>query len=108
MKAWLYILMCGDGSYYTGYTNNLPLRLAQHQAGEGCAYTRSRLPVELVYSQEFPSGHQAFLRERQVKGWSRAKKEALICGDFDALVELSKSRPPSLQTSDQSDPLESP
>ena len=93
MKAWLYILRCSDGSYYTGYTNNLPLRLAQHQAGEGCAYTQSRLPVELVYSQEFPSGHQAFLRERQVKGWSRAKKEALIRGDFEALVELSKSGP---------------
>ena len=92
MKAWLYILRCADGSYYTGSTNNLRLRLAQHQAGEGCVYTQSRLPVELVYVQEFPSEHQAFLRERQVKGWSRAKKEALIRGDFEALVRLSKSR----------------
>ena len=92
MKAWLYILKCSDGSYYTGSTNNLPLCISQHQAGEGCVYTRSRLPVELVYAQEFQSEHEAFLRERQVKGWSRAKKEAVIRGDFDALVELSKSR----------------
>jgi len=92
VRAWLYILKCADGSYYTGSTNNLLLRLAEHHAGEGSAYTRSRLPVELVYSQEFQSGHEAFLRERQVKGWSRAKKEALIRGDFEALVELSKSR----------------
>ena len=92
MKAWLYILKCADGSYYTGSTNNLPLRVTQHQTGEGSAYTRRRLPVELVYSQEFSSEHEAFLRERQVKGWSRAKKKALIRGDFEALVELSKSR----------------
>jgi putative endonuclease len=92
VEAWLYILKCADGSYYTGSTNNLPLRVAQHQAGEGSAYTRSRLPVELVYSQEFPSEHEAFLRERQVKGWSRAKKEALIHGDFEALIRLSKAR----------------
>ena len=91
MKAWLYVLRCADGSYYTGSTNNLPLRLAEHQAGEWSAYTRCRLPVELVYSQEFPSEHEAFLRERQVKGWSRAKKEALIRGDFEALIKLSKS-----------------
>ena len=106
MKAWLYILKCGDGSYYTGSTNNLSLRLAQHQAGEGCAYTRSRLPVELVYSQEFPSEHQAFLRERQVKGWSRAKKEALIHGDFEALVELSKSRSPPHSDGSHPEPVE--
>ena len=91
MAAWLYILECADGSYYTGSTSNLSLRLAQHQAGEGCVYTRSRLPVELVYLQEFPSAHQAFLRERQVKGWSRAKKQALIQADFEQLVELSNT-----------------
>ena len=92
MKAWLYILKCADGSYYTGSTSDLSRRLTQHQTGEGSVYTRSRLPVELVYAQEFPSEHEAFLRERQAKGWSRAKKEAIIRGDFDALVELSKSR----------------
>jgi putative endonuclease len=92
MTAWLYILKCADGSYYAGSTTNLSLRLTQHQAGEGSVYTRGRLPVELVYVQEFQSEHEAFLRERQVKGWSRAKKEALIDGDFEALVELSRSR----------------
>ena len=96
MEAWLYIVKCADGSYYTGSTSNLAMRVAQHQAGEGSAYTRGRLPVELVCSQEYPSEHEAFLRERQVKGWSRAKKEALICGDFEALVRLSKSRSSSL------------
>jgi putative endonuclease len=92
MRAWLYILKCADGSYYTGSTHNLELRLAQHQAGEGGDYTSKRLPVTLVYSCEFESEHEAFLRERQVKGWSRGKKEALMRGDFEALVKLSKSR----------------
>ena len=97
MKAWLYILKCADGSYYTGSTTNLSLRVAQHRAGEGGAYTRRRLPVELVFSQEFQSEYEAFLRERQVKGWSRAKKEALIRGDYEELISLSKSRPGSHQ-----------
>ena len=91
MEAWLYILKCSDGSYYTGSTNNLPLRLSEHHVGQGSAYTRSRLPVEVVFVEEFASEHEAFMRERQVKGWSRAKKEALIHGDFGALVRLSKS-----------------
>ena len=92
MKAWLYILKCIDGSYYTGSTNNLELRLAQHTAGEGGQWNRSRLPVHLAFAQDFPSEHETFLCERQIKGWSRAKKEALIRGDFDALVELSRNR----------------
>jgi putative endonuclease len=91
MKAWLYILKCADGSYYTGSTNNLPLRLTQHRAGAGSVYTRNRLPLELVYAEEFSSDQEAFLRERQVKGWSRAKKDALIRSDFDKLVKLSNA-----------------
>ena len=91
MKAWVYILRCSDASYYTGSTNNLELRLAQHTAGEGGQWTRSRLPVHLAFAEDFPSEHEAFLCERQIKGWSRAKKEALIRGDFDALVELSRN-----------------
>jgi putative endonuclease len=104
MKAWLYILKCADGSYYTGSTNNLPRGLVQHKAGEGCAYTRRRLSVELVFSQEFPSEHQAFLRERQVKGWSRAKKEALIQGAFERLVDLSRSSSSPQPDGSQLDP----
>ena len=106
MTAWLYILKCADGSYYTGSTTNLTLRIAQHQAGEGSEYTRGRLPVELLYSQDFPTEHDAFLRERQVKGWSRAKKEALMHGDFDALVGLSRSRASSCKDSGRTDPGE--
>ena len=91
MKAWVYILRCSDASYYTGSTNNLELRLVQHAVGEGSQWTRSRLPLHLAFAQDFPSEHEAFLCERQIKGWSRAKKEALIRGDFDALVELSRN-----------------
>ena len=92
MDAYVFILRCSDGSYYTGSTTNLEARLGQHAGGEGGAYTAGRLPVKLVYSCELQSPAQAFFWERQIKGWSRKKKEALICGDYDALVELSKSR----------------
>jgi putative endonuclease len=70
----------------------MKLRLAQHHAGEGGTYSAARLPVRLVFSCEFSSEHEAFLRERQIKGWSRRKKEALIRGDYKALIELSKSQ----------------
>jgi len=90
MKAWVYILRCSDGSYHTGSTNNLERRLAQHAAGEGGQWTRSRLPVHLIFAQDFPSEHEAFLCERQIKGWSRAKKEALIRGDWDGLHDIVK------------------
>jgi predicted GIY-YIG superfamily endonuclease len=89
-KAWLYILRCADGSYYTGHTTDLEMRLPQHQAGEGSDYTRHRLPVELVFAQEMPDKDHAFLAERQIKNWSRAKKEALIAGDGDLLSWLAK------------------
>jgi putative endonuclease len=91
MKGYLYMLRCADGSYYVGSTTNLELRVAQHEAGEGGAYTSQRLPVRLVYTCEFDTLDEAFLRERQVKGWSRRKKEALVRGDYEALVELSKA-----------------
>src|SRR5262245_53595747 len=89
-KAWVYILLCADGSYYVGHTTNLELRLAEHQAGEGGEWTKQRLPVQLVFSQEMPDKDQAFLVERQLKGWSRAKKEALIAGQWDLLQWLAK------------------
>jgi putative endonuclease len=91
MKGYLYMLRCADGSYYVGSTTNSELRVAQHEAGEGGAYTSQRLPVRLVYTCEFDTLDEAFLRERQVKGWSRRKKEALVRGDYEALVELSKA-----------------
>ena len=87
---WMYILQCCDGSYYTGSTNNLELRLAQHSQGKGSKYTARRLPVKLVYSAEFDSLLEAYEAEKQVQGWGRAKREALIRGDYDALPGLSR------------------
>ncbi len=78
MKGYMYLLKCADGSYYTGSTNNLELRLQQHQNGEGANHTKKHLPVELVYYEEFSKIDEAFYREKQVQGWSRKKKEALI------------------------------
>jgi predicted GIY-YIG superfamily endonuclease len=89
-NAWVYILRCADGSYYTGHTTNLELRVAEHQAGEGSDWTRRRLPVELVFAQDMPDEAQALEVERQIKGWSRAKKEALIAGDWKLLRWLAK------------------
>ncbi|MBK7435704.1 MAG: GIY-YIG nuclease family protein [Saprospiraceae bacterium] len=91
MKGWMYILECSDGSYYTGSTNNLILRIQQHQNGEGAKHTKLRLPVKLLYFEEFNRIDHAFYREKQVQGWSRKKKEALISGKFDSLPLLSKN-----------------
>lgn len=76
----MYILECCDGSYYTGSTVDLELRLEQHQRGEGANHTKKHLPVRLVYFEEYPRIDEAFYREKQVQGWSRKKKEALIKG----------------------------
>jgi putative endonuclease len=89
MRGYLYILRCSDASYYVGSTTGLDARIATHRSGEGGDYTARRLPVEVVFTDEFESPHDAFLVERQVKGWSRAKKEALIRGDYNALPPLA-------------------
>lgn len=85
----MYILECADGSYYTGSTNNLDLRLTQHQNGEGANHTKKRLPVKLVYFEEYQRIDEAFYREKQVQGWSRKKKEALINSQTEKSPELS-------------------
>ena len=91
--AFTYMLRCSDGTYYVGSTHNLELRMWQHENGDdGASYTRHRRPVTLVWSAEFEHIGAAFAVEKQVQGWSRAKREALIRGDFDALPELA-SRP---------------
>ncbi|MCX7649134.1 MAG: GIY-YIG nuclease family protein [Flavobacteriales bacterium] len=91
MKGYmLYILECSDGSFYTGSTHNLDLRLAQHQAGEGANYTKKRLPVKLVYYEEYARIDEAFYREKQVQGWSRKKKIALINGQTDELKKAAE------------------
>lgn len=87
--AYMYILRCVDGSLYTGSTRSLEKRMAEHARGEGARYTARRLPVELVYFEEFKRVDEAFFREKQVQGWSRKKKEALINGDIDRLHQLS-------------------
>ena len=88
----MYILRCGDGSLYVGSTRHLLTRLDQHAIGKGAKYTSTRLPVELVYAEEFESIADAYAREKQVQGWSRKKREAIIAREFDALPGLSKKR----------------
>jgi predicted GIY-YIG superfamily endonuclease len=92
MAAWTYMLRCADGSYYVGCTTNVDQRLGEHQAGTHDGYTASRRPVEMVWAVECQTIDDAIAVERQVKGWSRMKKEALIRGDWDALPMISKKR----------------
>ena len=93
MGGWLYILRCADGSYYVGTTRtDLEVRVAQHQTGHFGGYTSTRRPVVLVYSERFARIEEAIAAERQIKGWSRAKKEALIAGRFDRLRALARRR----------------
>ncbi len=107
--AAIYILRCADGSYYIGLTRrSVEERVSEHAQAlvKGC-YTESRLPVELVFSEYFERVDEAVAAERRIKGWSRAKKEAMMRGDFAALSALSKRRgdartpksdPPSFET----------
>ena len=90
MSGYMYILLCSDDSYYTGSTTELAERVNQHQCGEGAKYTKSRLPVELVYYEEFDRIDLAFAREHQIKKWTRKKKKALIDGKVDELPKLAK------------------
>jgi tRNA/rRNA methyltransferase len=89
MSFCAYMLRCSDGSYYVGHTDELDARVAAHQSGLIDGYTQKRRPVTLVWSQDFPERDQAFAAERQIKGWSRAKKEALIRGDWAAIQRLA-------------------
>ncbi|SHE99788.1 Predicted endonuclease, GIY-YIG superfamily [Psychroflexus salarius] len=86
----MYILECSNGSYYTGSTKNLERRLQQHQNGDGANHTKKHLPVKLVYFETFSRIDEAFYREKQIQGWSRKKKEALINGFPEKLHDLAK------------------
>jgi putative endonuclease len=91
--AYLYILRCADGSYYVGTTRkSLEERIGEHNAGLHGGYTATRRPVTLVFSQHFETITDAVAAERQVKGWSRAKKEAMIKGEWSRLPEMAKRR----------------
>jgi len=88
----MYILECSDGTYYTGSTWNLEKRLSEHQAGAGANYTSKRLPVELIYYEEYSRIEDAFDREKQVQGWGHIKKKALMQGEEKLLHKLAICR----------------
>jgi predicted GIY-YIG superfamily endonuclease len=98
MAAFLYMLRCSDGRYYVGTTRGtLENRVAEHNAGHFGGFTAGRWPVVLVFHEEFDRITDAIGAERQIKGWNRAKKEALIRRDFGALPQLAKRRPASTE-----------
>ncbi len=90
MSFWVYILRCADGSYYTGHTDSLEKRISEHQNGLSDSYTATRLPVELVFSQPCSTREEALAAERQIKGWSRKKKAAMMRGDWAEVSRLAK------------------
>src|SRR3989442_1676337 len=89
MTFHVYILRCADGSYYVGHTDNLEKRISEHHRGEIPGYTHTRRPVALVFAHELQTRVEALERERQLKGWSRAKKEALIKANWHRLQRLT-------------------
>ncbi|GLR46897.1 GIY-YIG nuclease family protein [Sphingomonas astaxanthinifaciens] len=90
LHFWVYMLRCSDGSYYVGQTDDLEKRLAEHQDGLHEGYTRRRRPVRLVWSESTGRREEALAFERRIKGWTRAKKEALIIGDWETIKALSE------------------
>jgi len=112
MPFWTYMLHCRDRTFYVGHTDDLDVRIAQHEQGTIRGYTARKRPATLVWSAEFPTRYEALEAERQIKGWRREKKLALIRGDWDEISRLSregKGRPStsSGQTA-QGGPLEPP
>ena len=92
MSFWVYMLRCADGSSYTGHTDSLETRIGEHLAGTipGC-YTFSRRPLVCVFTHDFPTREEALVSERQTKGWSRKKKEAMIRGDWAEVSRLARA-----------------
>ena len=112
MPFWCYILKCADGKYYTGHTDDLDRRYAEHVHGGFCAFTSRRRPVTLIWAQEFTTRYEALSSEMVVKKWSRAKKKALAEQDWERLSHFA--RPPrdrvstSLDTNGDGVPSPSP
>jgi putative endonuclease len=95
-KYFVYILECSDKSYYTGFTNDLDRRIKEHAEGiDSSCYTFKKRPVQLVFFTEMNDPNQGIALEKQIKGWTRAKKEALITGNFELLVKLSNHNKPN-------------
>lgn len=92
MPFWTYMLHCADRSFYIGHTDDLQTRVAQHETGAIPGYTQNRRPIKLVWSQEFGTRMEALEAERQIKGWSRAKKLALIREDWKLISTLARSK----------------
>ena len=92
MAFHVYLLGCSDGSYYAGHTEDLEVRMGQHHEGAVSGYTATRRPVTLLWAEEFATRAEALEAERRIKGWSRAKKQALIAGDWDRIKMLARNR----------------
>ena len=92
MGFWVYLLHCRGGSFYAGHTDDLEARMTLHHSGAGEGFTSDRLPVKLVWCEELPTRYEAIAMERRIKGWSRAKKMALIRGDWDHISLLAKKK----------------
>jgi len=104
MPFWIYIFRCADNSYYTGHTDNLEKRIAEHHAGAiTSCYTYKRRPLKLLFSQDFPTREEALASEQQIKGWSRKKKEAMMRGDWAEVSRLAKSKSTNSSTENQPD-----
>ena len=92
MAFWTYMLHCRGGRFYVGHTDNLDHRIAQHQSGSIAGFTADHLPVKLVWSEQFQTRLEALEAERKLKGWSKAKKLALIRGDWTRIAALAKKK----------------
>ena len=86
----VYMLRCADGSFYVGSTRNLEARMDQHNSGKGSQYTSNRMPVELVFIEEYDNVGDAYTREKQLQGWGRAKRQKLIELNYEDLPALAK------------------
>ena len=106
MPFWAYMLHCRGGAYYTGHTDNLERRVAEHRSGAVEGFTSDKLPVELVWWEQFATRLEALEAERKIKGWSRAKKMALIGGDWDRVSQLAKSKGSASTSSAQTEVLQ--
>jgi predicted GIY-YIG superfamily endonuclease len=103
MSFWAYMLHCRGGAFYTGHTENLQRRIAEHKSGVIPGFTSHRLPVVLVWSQAFSTRFEALEAERGIKGWSRAKKMALIRDDWNRISTLAKSKNSPSTSSEQTE-----
>jgi putative endonuclease len=94
LAFYVYMLLCSDDSIYVGHSDDLETRLIAHRTRHFSGYTAKRLPVRLIFHEQFATREEAFAAERRIKGWSRAKKLALARGEWDSVVQLSAIRSP--------------